>query len=142
MATTWTLGSISFNSGPDGDGVEWWADVPTGWHTPRSAGRVVNRAGVHGGLIFGARKAPRTMQITATVIAPDATDATEARNALEALAESMIASAEILQVNEPGGSKKLDVRYVDGLNITVRSAVMFTFQMPVVALSPTKVAVP
>lgn len=141
-ATVWTLGSLSFNSGPDADGVEWWANVPTGWHTPRSAGRVLNRAGLDGGLIFGARKAPRTLQITATVLAPAATDATEARNALETLVDGLVDTAADLTVNEIGGAKKLAVRYVDGLNVTVRSAVMFTFQLPVIALSPAKVAVP
>lgn len=141
-ATIWTLGALSFNSGADADGVIWVADVPTGWHSPRSAGRVVNRAGLNGGLIFGARKAPRTLQITAKVLAPDQTDATEARNALETLVDGLITTSADLTVAEIGGSKKLAVRYVDGLQVTVRSAVFFTFQLPLVALSPTKVAVP
>lgn len=140
-ATVWTLGAISFNSGADADGVYWWADIPTGWHTPRSPAKVVNRAGVNGGLIFGARKAPRTLQITAEVIAPDQTDATEARNALETLVDGLITTAADLTVVELGGAKKLSVRYLDGLNVTVRTAVSFSFQLPLVALSPTKVAV-
>lgn len=137
-ATVWSLGSISFNSGPDGNGVLWSADVPTGWHTPRSAGRVVNRAGVNGGLIFGARKAPRTLQITAKVYAPTHAAAETARNALEALVDGLITTAATLQVNEISGNKSLSVRYIDGLNVTVRSRVMFTFQLPLVALNPTK----
>lgn len=140
-ATEWNLGSINFNNGPDGAGVEWWADVPSGWHTPRSSGRVVARAGVNGGLIFGARKAPRTLQITAKVIAPTKTAATNARNALESLVDGMIATAVNLDVEEIGGTKRLAVRYVDGLTVTVRSALLFTFQLPVVALDPTKASV-
>lgn len=142
MATAWSLGSLSFNDGPDGAGVEWWADVPTGWHSPKSSGRVVNRAGVAGGLIFGARKGPRALQITATVIAPSQATAENARNALEALVDGMIGTAVNLDVEETAGTKRLAVRYIDGLNVTVRTAAMFTFQLPVVALSPTKTSVP
>lgn len=141
MATEWSLGAITFNDGGTG-GVEWWADVPTGWHTPRSAGRVVNRAGVNGGLIFGARLAARTLQTTGTVIASSHAAAESARNQLEAAVEAMIATAATLVVEEIGGHKSLQVRYVDGLVITVRSQVMFTFQLPLVALNPAKAAVP
>lgn len=141
-ATVWTLDTLSFNSGPDGGGVEWWADVPTGWHTPRSTGRVVVGVGLTGALVLWARDAPRTLQATAYVLAPSYSARWAAQNALEAIVEAMITVPATLQVDELVGSKSVEVRYIDGMAVTVRSAVSFTFLLPVVALDPAKTLVP
>lgn len=138
-ATVWTLSTLSFNSGADGSGVEWWADVPMGWSVPTSTGRAMDRVTADGAVILGARKAQRALLVTkATVLAPSHTARWAAQNALETVVEGLIATSATLSVVEPTATKSLSVRYLSGFVLRVRSDVSFEFDLPLVALSPTK----
>lgn len=138
-ATVWSLGTISFNSGADGSGVEWWADVPMGWSTPTSTARAIDRVTAVGSVIVGARAGHRALLVSnAHVVAPSRTARWAAQNALEAVVEGLITTAASLSVVEPAGTKSLQVRYLSGFVLRVRSAVAFEFDLPLVAPSPTK----
>lgn len=138
-ATVWTLSTISFNSGADGNGVLWWADVPMGWSTPSSTGRPIERVTAAGSLIVGARPSHRALLVSkATVLAPSRSARWVAQNALEAVVEGLITTAASLSVVEPTATKSLSVRYLSGFLLRVRSDVSFEFDLPLVAPSPTK----
>lgn len=138
-ATVWSLSTISFNSGADGSGVEWWAEVPMGWSTPTSTARALDRVTAAGSVIVGARVGHRSLLVSnAHVVAPSKTARWAAQNALEATVEGLIATAAALSVVEPTATKTLQVRYLSGFIVRVRSAVAFEFDLPLVAPSPTK----
>jgi hypothetical protein len=138
-ATNWSLATISFNSGADGSGVEWWADVPMGWSTLTSTARVLDRGTADGSVIVGARVAHRSLLVSnAHVVAPSQAARWAAQNSLEALVEGLVTTGDDLSVVEPGGTKTLEVRYLSGFIVRVRSAVAFEFDLPLVAPSPTK----
>ena len=139
MATTWTLDTISFNSGADVNGVQWWADPPTGWNTLTSTGQVIDRVTANGSIIAGARLAHRSLLVKrAEVLAPSSSTRWAAQTALEALVETMITTAVTLTVAEPAGNKSLSVRYVNGFDVRILTAASFEFTLPLLALSPTK----
>lgn len=138
-ATVWTLGSLSFNSGADTDGVSWWADVPMGWTTPVSTGRTIDRVTAAGSLIVGARLSHRALLVSrAKVIAPTHAKRWAAENALSAIVEGLVTTPATLAVVEPTATKSLSVRYLSGFAVRTRSDGWFEFDLPLVALSPTK----
>ncbi|HVM07191.1 MAG TPA: hypothetical protein VM345_01910 [Acidimicrobiales bacterium] len=138
-ATVFSLGSIEINSGEDVNGVEWWGVFPQGWNSPRSAGRVVDRGTAPGSVIVGARQSHRSLLLSKIqVFAPDEEGRWAAQALLEATCEAMITTPATLTVSEPDGDVSMDVRYVEGLAIRVRSGAWFEFDLPLVALSPMK----
>lgn len=138
MATLWTLESFSFNDGPDGEGVSWWADVPRGWNAPTAATQLVDRQTASGALLVGARQAARTLQITAQVIAPDNSAMWAAVNNLETFVEGLIFTAATITVQEPQGDVAMGVRYREGFVPRIDSPRSFSFVLPLVAIDPTK----
>lgn len=138
-ATIWTLDTLSFNAGPDGNGVEWWATVPSGWNSPTSTGRVIDRGTADGSIIAGARLAHRSLLVSkAQVFAPSQAERWAAQNLLEATVEAMVTAAAELVVAEPDGDAAVDVRYLDGLAVRIKTADWFEFDLPLVALAPAK----
>lgn len=137
-ATVITVGGLTFNNGPDGSGVIWAADIPSGWDGTDTQTRVLDKVTAAGGVIVGARLGARSLVLNGTVLAPSRTLMWAARNTLEAAAVALLTTAGNLVVQEPGGNKTLSVRYVGRLKIDQRTANWFRFQLPLTAPNPTK----
>lgn len=139
MTTHVQLGSVEFNTGAlDADGLEWFCQIPIGgWLSAPPRLSLLDRTADDGQVQAGARYGPRALTLVGAIDYAHSTWQT-AMDRLEALSELVTADTTLV-VEEPV-PKRIQVIRNAVMQPGSGTKTMFPFQIPLVALLPTKLS--
>lgn len=132
------LAGLTFNSGPDGDGDEFFISDVDGWDSTGVEFVAVERPLSDGGVIVRSRRASRALTVTGWVVAADADNLGRARSKLEVAFSGIITADGTMAVDQDDGTKTLTVRLAQPLRSRSVGAMAITFEAGLLAANPIK----
>lgn len=133
------LAGLTFNSGPDGDGDEFFISDVDGWDSTGVELVTIERPLSDGGVVVRSRRASRALTVTGWAVAADANNLGRARSKLEVAFSGIITADGTMAVDQDDGTKTLTVRLAQPLRTRSVGSMAITFEAGLLATNPTKV---
>lgn len=134
-----TLGGLTFNDGPDGDGDLFVVSDIDGWDLPPVEQVIVEKPLSDGGVHVRGRRTSWRMTISGWVVAN--TSMGGARRKLADAMDALVGAGGTLSVEEDDGTYELSVR-LENLRTRQAADIAITFEADVVAVTPVKTTAP
>lgn len=138
---TATINGLSFNTGPDGNGIDWRLAEVEGWEAPAVRQQLVDRVGADGSVLVETAYSHRPLVLRGWAICTSNTMLWTARQELAAQLDTAGATDgadAVLTVNEPTVAKRATVRLAGAIRVRELSDKVFEFEAPLVAPDPRK----
>jgi len=134
------LAGLTFNSGPDSDGDEFFVEDVDGWDGTGVELVTVERPISDGAILVRARRTSRTLTISGCVVASAHGQLGRARHKLEAAMDSIVTADGTFAVDQDDGTWTLAVRLAQRLRTRSAGDLAITFEADLLAADPTKTA--
>ena len=139
MSVQVRLGSITFKAAgaaADADGDRFTVRDLPGWTGPSVEIVTIEKPVSAGAVLVRGRNTARSVSVVGHAIASNADGVWRVRNKLEACVSASADST--LYVDEPAGTKSLTVRLADTLRVRQVGPRTVEFEIPLIAVNPTK----
>jgi len=132
------LAGLTFNSGPDSDGDEFWISDVDGWDSAGVELVVSERPLSDGAILVRARRTSRTLTVTGEVIASAPGHLGRARRKLETAFDGIITSDGTMAVDQDDDTWALTVRLAQRLRTRPDGDTAISFEADLIAVNPAK----
>lgn len=136
-----TLGDITFNAGPDGDGDRFTCGEVMGWYAPSVELVVIERPLSAGGVIAHSRLASRALSVVGHASGTTIANGFRAASKIEALVTMLVDSEQLLTVDEGPEVLGLMVRAASAPDIRRAGPYAIEFAIDLIATDPIKASV-
>lgn len=133
-----TLGGITFNNGPDGDGDRFVIGEIDGWDGPGIEQRSVERPLSTGAVVASGRRASRPLVLAGHASGTTIENMWRARRKLAAAVDTLVTADGTLTVDEGATTYSLTVRLADQLRTRQAGPYAVEFEISLIAANPTK----
>lgn len=134
------LAGLTFNSGPDSDGDEFWIENVDGWDSASVELVLVERPISDGAVIARARRSARPLTVAGCVIASSAGHLGRARRKLEVAMDGIITADGTFEADQDDGTWAFTVRLAQRLRTRPAGDLAITFEADLIAANPVKTA--
>lgn len=135
------LAGLTFNSGPDSDGDEFWIIDVDGWDSAGVEQVMVERPISDGAVLVRARRSARALIVSGEVIASTRAHLGRARHKLETAFDGIITSDGTFAVDQDDGTFTLTVRLAQRLRTRSDGDFAVSFEADLIAADPVKTPV-
>jgi hypothetical protein len=132
------LAGLTFNSGPDSDGDEFWISDVDGWDGAGVELITVERPLSTGAVLVRGRQTSRTLTVTGEVIAADRSHLGRARGKLETAMAGIVTADGTFAADEDDTTMTLTVRLAQRLRTRSDGDTAISFEADLIAVDPAK----
>ena len=136
-----TLGGLTFNGGPDGDGDQFAIGEIPGWDSPGVEQVLVERPLSDGAVVAHGRRTSRALALSGHATGSTIANGFRARRKLAAAIDSLITADGTLTVDEGDTTYSLTVRLAAEVDTRQAGPYGIEFEIPLIAANPAKAVV-
>ena len=136
-----TLGTLTFNAGPDGDGDRFVIGEIAGWEGPGIEQTALERPLSDGAIVGRGRRTSRAVTLYGHASSNTLTGMWRARRKLAAACDALVTANGTLTVDEGSGTYALTVRLAGGVDTRQAGPYAVEFAINLIAANPAKTAV-
>lgn len=136
-----TLGSLTFNSGPDSDGDRFTIGEISGWEGGGVEQTMLERPLSDGAIVGRGRRTSRAIVLSGHASSNSLTGMWRARRKLAAACDALVTSSGTLSVDEGSATYALTVRLADAPDTRQAGPYAVEFSINLVAANPVKTTV-